>query len=216
MEYIRRTSRSDRPDIHCAPVCECAHGTPSHAMSANSSSVSRRVHRLGSENEHLTRFGTFLDINADFFTHGLQDDGNDFLVLILQLRELVTGLTFWDLDVLSSVAIAIHQVEETIFNIDNIIFPSADIGDVHVVSGWGQIFVLLAGEDVKGDQMDLGVTVLASLGCGHVDNLAWSVLDDNETVLSESRTLHGVGGGGASIGGLEREILSIGRHDEGG
>lgn len=87
------------------------------------------------------------------------------------------------------------------------VFPSRDVGDVHVVSGWRQIFVFLAGEDVEGDQMDLGVTVLSSLGGGHVNDLAWSVLDDDEAVLSESRTLHRVGGRGAGIGRFEGEIL---------
>ena len=42
--------------------------------------------------------------------------------------------------------------------------------------------------------MDLGVTVLSSLGGGHVDDLAWATLDDNEAVLSQGGTLHRVGG----------------------
>lgn len=33
------------------------------------------------------------------------------------------------------------------------------------------IFKLLAGEDVESDKVDLGVTVLASLGGRHVDDL---------------------------------------------
>ena len=51
------------------------------------------------------------------------------------------------------------------------------------MGGWAEIFELLAGEDVDGDQMDLGVTVLAGLGGGHLDDLAWAVLDHDETVL---------------------------------
>ena len=51
--------------------------------------------------------------------------------------------------------------------------------------------------------MDLGVTVLASLGSGHVDNLAGAALDHNEAVLAQSRTLHGVGGRRASIGAVK-------------
>lgn len=73
----------------------------------------------------------------------------------------------------------------------------------------GQIFVLLSGEDVDGDKVNLGVTVLTSLGSGHVDDLAGAVLDHNETVLAQSGTLHGVGGRGASIGGLEGNIVSL-------
>lgn len=82
-------------------------------------------------------------------------------------------------------------------------FLAGDLGDVHVVGGGRQIFELLASEDVEGDQVDLGVTVLASLGGGHFDNLAGTVLDDNVTVLTQSRALHGEGGRRASVGGLE-------------
>jgi hypothetical protein len=71
------------------------------------------------------------------------------------------------------------------------------------VGRWGQIFQLLAGEDVESNQMDLGVTVLSSLGSGHVDDLAWAALDDDEAVLSQGGTLHRVGGRGAGIGRLE-------------
>lgn len=68
---------------------------------------------------------------------------------------------------------------------------------------WAKFFKLLASEDVDGDQMDLGVTVLASLRGGHVDDLAGAVLDHNEAVLSQGRALHWESGRGASIGGLE-------------
>lgn len=70
-----------------------------------------------------------------------------------------------------------------------------------------EIFELLGGEDVNGDQMDLGVTVLASLRGGHFDNLAGTVLDDNKAVLPQSRALHGVGLGGTGIGALEGVLM---------
>lgn len=44
---------------------------------------------------------------------------------------------------------------------------------IHVVGGGGHFFILLASEDVNGDEVTLGVTVLASLGCRdihHLDN----------------------------------------------
>jgi hypothetical protein len=53
------------------------------------------------------------------------------------------------------------------------------------VGGWAKFFKLLASEDINGNKVDLGVTVLASLGGGHVDNLAGAVLDHNETVLAK-------------------------------
>lgn len=82
-----------------------------------------------------------------------------------------------------------------------------DVGDIHVVGGGRQIFKLLASEDVNGNKMDLGVTVLARLGGGHVDDLARTTLDHDVTVLTQSRALHGVGGRGTGIGGVELELV---------
>lgn len=75
------------------------------------------------------------------------------------------------------------------------------------MGGGAEIFQLLAGEDVDGNQVDLGVTVLASLGGGHVDDLAGAILDADEAVLPQGRTLHGVSGRGAGIGGLESVLM---------
>jgi hypothetical protein len=51
------------------------------------------------------------------------------------------------------------------------------------------------------------VTVLARLGGGHVDDLAGTALDDNVTVLAQSRALHGVGGGRTGIRRVEGNIM---------
>lgn len=88
-----------------------------------------------------------------------------------------------------------------------LVFATVDVRDIHVVGGRAQIFHLLASEDVDGDQVDLGVTVLAGLGGRHFHDLAGAVLDDNVTVLPQGRALHGEGGGGASIGALEGVIM---------
>ena len=88
-------------------------------------------------------------------------------------------------------------------------FATADVGDVHVVGRRRQIFQLLAGEDVDGNQMNLGVTVLASLGGGHVNDLARAAFDDDVTVLPQGRALHGEGGRGASIGGIEGMLMLL-------
>lgn len=73
-----------------------------------------------------------------------------------------------------------------------------------------KIFELLASEDINGDDVDLGVTVLASLRSGHLDDLAWTTLDDNVTTLSQSRTLHGVGGRRTGVGALEGVLMLFG------
>ena len=72
---------------------------------------------------------------------------------------------------------------------------------------WRKIFELLASEDVEGDKMNLGVTVFTSLGGGHVDDLAGAALDDDETVLSQGRTLHRIGGRGTSIGAVKGMLM---------
>ena len=83
------------------------------------------------------------------------------------------------------------------------------MGNLHVVGRWGEIFELLVGEDINGDQVNLCVTVLASLGGRHFDDLAWALLDDDEAVLSQGRALHRVGSRGTSIGALESVLMLI-------
>lgn len=72
-------------------------------------------------------------------------------------------------------------------------------------------FFLPAGEDISSNQVDLGVTVLTSLGGGHFDDLTRSALDDDVAVLSQSRTLHGESQRGTSIGSLKGVVIVINR-----
>jgi hypothetical protein len=90
-----------------------------------------------------------------------------------------------------------------------LVLTTRDVGDVHVVGGGREIFVLLASEDVESSEMDLGVTVLAGLGGRHVDNLARAALDDDVTVLTQSRALHGEGQRSAGIGRVEGNIMLL-------
>lgn len=92
-----------------------------------------------------------------------------------------------------------------------LVLAARDVGDVHVVGGGAEILKLLAGEDVDGDQVNLGVTVLASLGGRHVDDLARAALDHDVTVLAQSRALHGKGRGRAGVGGLEGVLMLLPR-----
>lgn len=75
------------------------------------------------------------------------------------------------------------------------------------MGGRREIFELLASEDVNGNQVDLGVTVLSSLGSRHVNDLAGAALDHDVAVLAESRTLHGESGGSTSIGAVEGVLM---------
>lgn len=92
-----------------------------------------------------------------------------------------------------------------------LVFLARDVRDVHVVGGRAKILELLASEDVNRNKMDLGVTVLAGLGCAHFDNLARAALDDDETVLAERRALHRICGGSTGIGALEGVLMLIGK-----
>ena len=75
------------------------------------------------------------------------------------------------------------------------------------MGGGRQVFKFFAGEDVDRNKMDLGVTVFASLRGGHFDDLAGAGLDDDEAVLPQGGTLHGIGGRGAGIGTLEGVLM---------
>jgi hypothetical protein len=88
-----------------------------------------------------------------------------------------------------------------------LVLLARDIGNIHVVGGWAKFFKLLASEDINGDEMDLGVAVLSGLRGRHVDDLARAVLDDNEAVLPQSRALHGISSGSASIGRIEGVLM---------
>lgn len=59
-------------------------------------------------------------------------------------------------------------VKTHVVNVDELVFSPGNVGDVHVVGGRRDILQLLASEDVNGDQVDLGVTVLSSLGSRHL------------------------------------------------
>ncbi len=97
-----------------------------------------------------------------------------------------------------------HQMTK---NTDQLIFLTSDVRDVHVMGRWAEFFKFLAGEDVDSNKMDLGVTMLASLGGRHVDDLAGTVLDHNETVLPQGRALHGEGGRGAGVNAVKSDIV---------
>lgn len=88
-----------------------------------------------------------------------------------------------------------------------LVLLARDVGDIHVVGGGGEILELLASEDVNGDQVNFGMTVLSSLGGRHVDNLARAALDNDVAVLTQSRALHGEGQRRAGVGRLESVVM---------
>jgi hypothetical protein len=75
------------------------------------------------------------------------------------------------------------------------------------VGRWRQILKLLASEDVKGNKMNLCMTMLSRLGGRHVDNLARTSFDDNVPILPQGRTLHWKGRRRTSIGAVESMFM---------
>lgn len=75
------------------------------------------------------------------------------------------------------------------------------------MGGRRHVFVLPASEDVEGDNVGLGVTMLSSLGSSHFNDLARTPLDDNVTVFAQRRALHGEGGRRAGVGGFEGHVM---------
>jgi len=100
-------------------------------------------------------------------------------------------------------------MHETILNVEQRVFATVDVWHIHVVGGWAQLFKLLSGEDINGDEMDLGVSVLAGLGGAHIDNLAGPALNHDVSVLAESRALHGEGAGGTGARLLEGVVVLL-------
>jgi hypothetical protein len=98
------------------------------------------------------------------------------------LPDLITNLTLGNLDVVLLGVVTGNEMEEAIVNVRELVLSTGDVGDIHIVSGRAELLQLLVGENIDGDEMDLGVTVLAGLRGAHLNDLAGTTLDDNVTV----------------------------------
>jgi len=151
----------------------------------------------------------FLGFDSSLLAHS--GENNDIGILLFfgeELGNLLANFSIRNLDIVLSLAIISHQRKEAIVrDIKKLVFLAGDVGNIHIVGGRAKFFKLLASKDINGNEMDLGVSVLASLRSRHVDNLARAALDDDKAVLSQSRTLHRKGGRGTGIGRLEGVIM---------
>ena len=141
-----------------------------------------------------------------------------------QLLDLLANFAIGDLHVVLGVAVVPHEGEEAVVGdvelsmrsdlpngvglfTHKLHLAAGNVRNVHVVGGWAQFLELLAGEDVDGDKMNLGVTMLSSLGGGHVNDLAGTTLDHNVPVLAQGGALHRKGSGGTGIGAVEVVLM---------
>jgi len=134
--------------------------------------------------DQLTTLGGFLHGNGLLLAHSADDSDQEILAIIKASLDLLSKVAVRDLDIVLSSTVGGHEVKETVINVDELVFVTLDIGNVHVVGGGRDIFHLFASEDIDSDKMDLSVAVLASLGGGHVHDLARAALDYNVAVLA--------------------------------
>jgi len=165
--------------------------------------------RKSDKNPALISLGSLLVGNSLLLVHSADNGDKEILAIIKGSLDLLAKVTLGDLDIVLSSTIGVHEVKETVINVDELVLITLDIGNVHVMGGGTDIFQLLAGEDIDSDKVDLGVTVLASLGGRHINDLARATLDDNVTVLSEGRALHREGQGGTRGGRLKGLIVAL-------
>lgn len=130
--------------------------------------------------------GLLLVGNDLLLADGLLDgDSDGVLALIPGLTDLVGHLLGegGELDVDLLLAALVHEGELTIvLDVDDLPVGATDDGDGGAVGGGDHILELLAGEDVGGDEVALGVAVLAGLGDGDGKNLAGLALDHDVSV----------------------------------
>lgn len=156
-------------------------------------------------------FGHLLVGEGVLLTHGRDDSDKEILTSIKVSLDLLANLRVGQLNIILGLTIISDQGQETIINVDELVLLTDDIGDLHVVGRGRDVFVLLAGEDVDTNEIDLGRAVLAGLGGAHVDDLAGTAADQDEAILAESGALEGEGHGGTGSGLLESLVFSV-RH----
>jgi len=137
---------------------------------------------------------TLLHSNDTFRAHSGENGDNHILPIIEHLAELGSKLRIGgELEVVLGAPIGGHKAQVCIISdVEKSVIGSLDVGDIHVVGGGTDFFILLSSEEVDSNEMDLGVSVLPGLGSAHIHDLAGEPLDDHMTVLAEGGALHRV------------------------
>jgi len=153
-----------------------------------------------------------LEGNDALSAHSGLDSDNNLLVAGSGkgFLDLVAELAGREGEVVTGVSVEHKGDIAVIGDVDESVLLTLDNRNLHVVGGGAEILVLLASEDIKTDDVDLRMTVLASLGGGHIDNLAGEALQNDKAVLAESAALHGESIGSGLLGLLE--IVVFFRH----
>jgi len=183
------------------------HGEPGRMK--RSEGTNARLSRSAEEVRHLGLVGRFFETDNILFTHSSYDSHHELLSIIESFLYFFAEGVTEELDILLSGTVRQEHVEETVVDIHKRVFVTGDVRHIHVVGGRGYIFELLTGEDIDGDEVNFCVTVLARLGCGHINNFAGPALDHDVSVLPESRALRRVGERGPRTGILEGLVVLL-------
>lgn len=108
-----------------------------------------------------------LDRADHLLSHRLEHRHDELLAVVKVLLDLLGELlgvvgALGQREVVLGVARVVHERDEAVLrDVEQRVVLARDVRDVAVVRGGGQLLVLLAREDVDGDEVALGVAVLA-------------------------------------------------------
>lgn len=150
--------------------------------------------------------GQDLGSDSTFLPHGRNHGDHEFITRFKLRLDFLADVVFRNTQVLSDVSVVAHQGHVAFIDVNQLVVYPLNGGNIHVVGGGAHIFILLVGEDVDTNQVNLSMSVFAGLGGGHLYNFAGTSLQHHIAVLTQSRALHRVGGGGARLASREVKI----------
>jgi hypothetical protein len=83
------------------------------------------------------------------------------------------------------------------------------MGNIDVVRGGANVLILAVSEDINADDVRLSVAVLSGLGSADISHFARATVDNDVATFADKTRLHGKGGGGTGIGGVDGEVLFL-------
>lgn len=138
---------------------------------------------------HTGQLLDFLDGNDLLSVEGMEDGEKEVLALVEVLLSLLVDVVSLKVkrEVRAGFVLLVHESDETfLINVNELVILAGDNRGRHVVRRRGDILILPTSEDVDTNNIGLGVTVLAGLGGGILNNLAREALDDDMGTLLQS------------------------------
>ena len=154
----------------------------------------------------LLVLGVALEFSDDGFFAAGDDSDDDFVGTFVEgFLDLVSKFfVVWHFDIFTGVTAEVKKLGVLAIDHEESIILASDNWNVNVVGGWKVSFIAAASENVGTGDGSLGVTVLASLGLGNIDNAAWTAFKESITTL-----LKLVDWDGGSIGSTRIGIVNL-------